>query len=214
MSAHEQRTVYVLSSIAIVWLQRRHRRCHRAAELRYRAAPHVFGRTLACRHPHHHPTPYVAGAISPPRSRSPPPLGSRAGRQLDFSVPRLPDDRRRRILAAVLLRPHHCHGALPAHLWRKADRRQNRRLYRRCVRCFSHCGTRSRWQYAHCRYRLRHRLGLLLRADGHRQQGCATHRRPRKLRAPGERRLCDRADPHTHHAGHPLIPVRRCRRQH
>lgn len=124
MEAHEQRTVYVLSSIAIVWLQRHHRRCHRAAELRYRATTHVFGRTLACHHPRHHPTPYVAGAISPPRSRGPPPLGSRAGHQLDFSVPRLPDDRRRRILAAVLLRPHHRYGALPTHLWRKTDRRQ------------------------------------------------------------------------------------------
>ena len=53
--------------------------------------------------------------------------------------------------------PTHCHGALPAHLWRKADRRQNRRLYRRCLRCFSHCSARSRRQYAHCGYRLRHR---------------------------------------------------------
>ena len=44
MSAHEQRTVYVLSSIAIVWLQRHHRRRHRTAELRYRATAHVFGR--------------------------------------------------------------------------------------------------------------------------------------------------------------------------
>lgn len=41
-------------------------------------------------------------------------------------------------------------------------------LYRRCLRCFSHCSARSRWQYAHCGYRLRHRLGLLLCADGHR----------------------------------------------
>ena len=43
MSAHEQRIVYVLSSIAIVWLQRHHRRCHRAAELRYRTVAHVLG---------------------------------------------------------------------------------------------------------------------------------------------------------------------------
>ena len=168
MSAHEQRTVYVLSSIAIVWLQRHHCRCHRAAELRYRATTHVFGRTFVCHRPRHHPTPYVAGAISPPRSRSPSPFGSRAGRQLDFSVPSLPDDRRRRFLAAVLLRPHHRHGALPAHLWRKADRRQNRRLYRRCQRCFSHCSARSRRQYAHCGHRLWNRLGLLLCIDGHR----------------------------------------------
>ena len=52
------------------------------------------------------------------------------------------------LLAVVLLRPHHRYGPLPAHFWRKADRRQNRRLYRRCLRCFSHCSARSRWQYA------------------------------------------------------------------
>ena len=109
-----KRAVYVLSSIAIVWLQRHHRLCHRVAELRYRATAHVWVRLslvtiLAITQRHK-----LQAAISPPRSRSPPPFGSRAGRQLDFSVPRLPDDRRRRILAAVLLRPHHCHGALPA----------------------------------------------------------------------------------------------------
>ena len=84
----------------------------------------------------------------PPRSRSPPPLGSRAGRQLDFSVPRVSDDWRRRLLAAVLLRSHHRHGPLTAYLWRKTDRRQNRRVYRRRLRRFSHCGARSRRQYA------------------------------------------------------------------
>lgn len=50
----------------------------------------------------------------------------------------------------------------------KIDRRQNRRVYRRCLRCFSHCSARSRRQYTHCGYRLRHRLGILLCADGHR----------------------------------------------
>ena len=43
-----------------------------------------------------------------------------------------------------------------------------RRLYRRRLRCFSHCSARSRRQYAHCGHRLWNRLGLLLRIDGHR----------------------------------------------
>lgn len=60
----------------------------------------------------------------PPRSRSSDPFGSRTGRQLDFSVPRVSDDWRRRLLAAVLLRSHHRHGPLTAYLWRKTDRRQ------------------------------------------------------------------------------------------
>lgn len=139
--------------------------------------------------------------------------GAALGASWIFLFPRLSDDRRRRILAAVLLRPHHRHGALPAHLWRKADRRQNRRLYRRRLRCFSHCGTRSRRQHAHCGHRLRNRLGILLCTDGHCQQGSAAHRGPRKLHAPGERRLCDRAGPHARHPRRPLVPLPQHRRQ-
>ena len=39
--------------------------------------------------------------------------GAALGASWIFSVPRLPNDRRRRILAAVLLRPHHCSWRCP-----------------------------------------------------------------------------------------------------
>lgn len=69
----------------------------------------------------------------------------------------------------------------------------------------SRCSAGSRRQHAHCGHRLWHCLGLLLRVDGHRQQRRATHRRPRELCTPGERRLCDRAGPHARHPRRPLV---------
>ena len=84
MEAHEQRAVYVLSSIAIVWLQRHHRLCHRVAELRYRATAHVFGRLSLVTYPCHHPTHKLQ---APSRLREAAALllsGAAPGRQLDF----------------------------------------------------------------------------------------------------------------------------------
>ncbi|MFR7670369.1 MAG: DMT family transporter [Collinsella sp.] len=54
-----------------------------------------------------------------PRSCGSHPLGGRTGRQLDIPVPRLPDYWRWHLLAAVLLRPHHRYGPLPAHFGEK-----------------------------------------------------------------------------------------------